>query len=197
MRACVLAVFAATLAACHSSYDIARERENRFVTAMMADDLPGMNAEVSAGLDLRAPMLDDRGRTPLMFAAYMGRTKSVKYLLGVIGGSELDRMDGAGETALMIACRRGSSEAGNRDQAAIVRELLAHGADPNKHGETRTALMKAADAGSRELVEVLLAAKADPRAERPGGKTAAYFSEASDLKDPAITALLRAAEGRL
>jgi ankyrin repeat protein len=197
MRACLFVVLAASLAACQSSDDAARERENRFVTALMANDISGMNAEVRAGLDLRAPLNDGRGRTPLMFAAYMGREKSVAHLAGVIGASDLDRMDNAGETALMLACRRGSSEAANRDHAAVVRELLSRGADPNKHGQTRTALMLAADAGNRELVKILLAAKADPRATRPGGKTAAYFSEASDLKDPAITALLRAAERRL
>lgn len=122
---------------------------------------------------------DDRGNTPLIQAAFyldaaaldlflvrgadanaanragatalmrgVGELNKVRALLK--GGARVDAKSTAGHTALMIACR-------GHGAAAVVKELLAHGADlhaTNPMGAN--ALTAAAETGDAEVVRLLL-----------------------------------------
>jgi len=198
-------VLAAALAGCDSngvSAGVARKPQifytaeeiqqmNRLAMAIVHQNLPAIDAEILGGSDPKDLNTLD-GQTPLMFAAQMGMPKSVAH---VIGRSDVNQLSATGETALIVACANATSPDAIRDRMAVVRELLSHGADPNKRADVRSALMNAAASGSLEMVQALLTAKADPRATR-AGRTAAWFSEKSVWQNPEVTALLKSAEGR-
>jgi hypothetical protein len=62
---------------------------------------------------------------------------------------------------------------------AVVKILLAHGANPNVSNGTNTALMLAARDGSMEIVQALLTAGADLNATNRGGDSALTWTESS------------------
>jgi len=101
---------------------------------------------------------DERGITPLMWAARSGRVGSIEAL--VQGGAQLDRRDTHvnGWTPLMHAIHKG--------QAAAVKRLLELGADPGLPAwNGLTPLIMAAGEGDLDLVRELLDRGADPCAE--------------------------------
>ena len=78
-----------------------------------------------------------------------------------------------GETALIGATFKGHLD--------IVKELLAHKADPNiKRNDGMTALIFAAQEGHLDIVKELLAHKADPNIQRNDGATALIFAAEKD-----------------
>lgn len=82
--------------------------------AAMADVLIRMGADIEAR--------DDRGRTPLMAAIESGNRRMTEFLLKTGANPDARNTRADGETALMIAARKG-----NHDGAEM---LLAHKADP-------------------------------------------------------------------
>jgi len=123
---------------------------------------------VGKGADVNAT--DQKGHTPLIFAATNGHTPVVKFLVGA--GSQLDSTDGSGQTALMYACKRSFNET-----AAF---LIDSGADVNVQSKkTRvTALMLAAVWNNVELTEMLLKSGADPNLTDLMGRTAKALAKA-------------------
>ena len=97
----------------------------------------------------------------------------------------VDARDANGETPLIL-----SSEAGD---ASAVRDLLARGADPNAQSLTSwNALHGAAEAGSVECVELLVAAGARTDARAKSGMTPAEIARKYG-RDEAAAALARLA----
>ncbi len=121
-----------------------------------------------AGAD--ANITDKRGTTALLHAMGPGGTvANINALLA--GGADVNLGNEAGETPLLIAV--------DWDWLAMVKRLLAKGADPNKAtikaknvssiGETP--LMNAAELGRVEILRLLLKSGANPRARNAEGKT--------------------------
>lgn len=111
--------------------------------------------------------------TVLMEAAQQGDLPMVYALLAA--GAEIDHQSSIGLTPLMCAAETsGTRKAGC---LAIIKVLLAAGADPNRQakedlGYGMTALIKAASGGCLEIVEALLAHGADPNTKDYIGMTA-------------------------
>ncbi len=105
--------------------------------------------------------------SPLLAAVTQDDEQMAAFLID--RGAPVDeRMDSVGETALMEAAMSGLP--------AAARLLVERGADVNaRNGEGLTPLMfavGAADRGTTEIVEILLAAGADPHAEDASGTSA-------------------------
>lgn len=99
---------------------------------------------------------DERGNTPLIYAANVGSVEAVKLLLGA--GAQANAKGADGGTALIGAARGGHKE--------VADALLAAGADPKVKDESKTtALHLAAAMGSKEIAEALIKAGADVNAE--------------------------------
>lgn len=121
---------------------------------------------VKAGADVRAA--SRYGVTPLSLACTNGNAAMVELLLaaGADAGAPLP----GGETPLMTASRSGS--------VAAVRALLARGAAVDARDERRgqTALIWAAAEGHADVVQALIAAKADVNQRLPSGFTPLLFA---------------------
>lgn len=92
------------------------------------------------------------GDTPLMYAAYWGKTVYTKTLLEY--GADPNAEDADGYTALHLAAAKGHT--------LTVRILLQNGADPDKTTRNgMTPLMLAAKGGHEETVRLLIAYGAD------------------------------------
>ncbi|WP_019631506.1 ankyrin repeat domain-containing protein [Actinomadura atramentaria] len=89
--------------------------------AALEDDVPRLRERLAAGVD---PSLPDRaGWTPLHFAAQDGSVEAVTALLAA--GAQVDAVNERGQTPLWLAVMN----SGSAPDGAIVRLLLAHGAD--------------------------------------------------------------------
>ncbi len=109
-------------------------------------------------------------RSPLHVAADEGNHARVERLLAA--GAELDAGDDDADTALHLAARAGESAS----HLAIVADLLAAGADPDKaNSDGERPLLSAA--GSKAFTAALLAGGADPDATDPDGDTALHRVE--------------------
>lgn len=120
--------------------------------------------------------------------------------MALTGREDVNFADRAGFTPLMNAVALGD--------VALVRSLLAKGADPNavtgnKFGTVKngsidlgafTALMFAATYGPVEIVDALLNAGAKIDAKDIRGMTPIYFAMSSDRQDPAVIRRLLAAK---
>ena len=105
---------------------------------------------------------DDRGRTPLMVAAYCGNEEIVELLFGY--GAAVEARDGNGYTALIIAADKGKEK--------IVELLLGHSAAVDvKNRLGSSALMRASSNGHKDVVGALLAKGADVDSKDSQGRT--------------------------
>ncbi|HVS14564.1 MAG TPA: ankyrin repeat domain-containing protein [Thermoanaerobaculia bacterium] len=132
----------------------------------------------------------DRQRVPLHLATWGDDAAMASFLLD--RGAAVDERshtgDGAlGETGLMMAVADGL--------VTVTRLLISRGADVNaRDAEGFTPLMLAAgaaDRGSSEILDALLAAGADPSVESQGGQTALSIAQWLS-RDAGIAALERA-----
>lgn len=135
-----------------------KKLSRRLFVATLSSDTAGVRAALRAGAD---PEAGDRdGTTPLHLASVNGEAGIVRLLL-IAGAAPDTESGGLGSegTPLCAAACWGYTE--------TVRELLAHGADPNlreDHGTGRTPLDWATNGPHPETVAVLVAAGAASRA---------------------------------
>lgn len=124
----------------------------------------GSSLQVAAQLLLGADIdrRDERGMTPLMWAAWERHPEIVRQLLD--RGADPNQKGDDGETALMKAAFRGN--------LPIVTALLQRKASVNESDDDgETALLLAAAEGHVSIVQVLRGYNADPRAATHGGWT--------------------------
>ena len=135
-KACVLALFA--MAA------LAQDPE-KFYSAIRDNNLPQLKALFDQKAS--ANVADNRGITPLMYAAEVGSAEAMRVLID--RGAEVNTQNAFGSTALMWSVA----------DPIKVRLLLDHGADVNTSARSgRTALIIAGfTAPSAEVVRLLLA----------------------------------------
>ena len=110
------------------------------------------------------------GFTPLHLACFFGHAHIVARLI-----DHHADVDAVAENPSQV---RPLHSAAARNDAALVRQLLASGADPNvaQHGGW-TALHSAAKHGNAEMVQVLLQYNADPHQAAEDGTTARQMTE--------------------
>ena len=161
MRSVALCLLAVTALAAGTSSD-------DYYRAIRANDLTLLESLVTKG-DVN--IKDRHGATPLMYAAAVGSVDTVKALLAK--GADAKAKNAFDATALMWGV-------GNLEK---VRLLVDAGADVNarsKQGMTPL-LIAANNAGSAEIVRLLLAKGADPKATAEGGTTLLAAATANDL----------------
>lgn len=138
-KACVLATIAVAAMAATA------EDTEKFYSAIRENNL----SQLKALLDQKgiASVADDRGITPLMYAAETGSVDAMRLLID--RGADVNAQNAFGSTALMWSA----------SDPAKVRLLLGHGADVNIVARSgRTALIVAAFTNpSAEIVRLLLA----------------------------------------
>ncbi len=139
---------------------------------------------IEIGADINKPVTgvtaspSGAGWTPLMIAAAQGHPETVSALIK--GGANVNATNTLGRTALMFASSNGFT--------AIVKDLLAHRADPNivpKDDTGWTALIAAAHKGHVDVIRVLLDHGVDATIKDKEGKTALVWAEAQGHADAA------------
>jgi len=141
---------------------------------ILAGNIDKVRTLLQGGADCNA--LNDEGATALMLAAGAGNLKMVVLLIE--SGANVNAADALGWTALMKSVFNHEL---NRGFPEIANALIAAGADiETRIGYAVRPLMLAAGYGEAGVVEVLLAAGADVRAENEGGRTARMMAEAKD-----------------
>ncbi len=130
----------------------------------------GLRKLIEAGADAKARD-SDSGRTTLMLAALGKTIGTIKILLD--NGVSVNAEDKYGNTALMNTVMNRRLE--------IVELLLKSGADPNQltyysPGKCQTALMRAGSADGINIIQVLIANKADVNLACQDGETALLFA---------------------
>jgi len=121
----------------------AKGPDDRFYEAIRNNDLKSLCALLKT-LDVNSR--DPHGTTPLMYAAALGNTESMKVLLRA--GADVNARNAFDATALMWCI----------NQTQMVRLLMAKGADVNARSTMgRTPLLLAASYGNAEVLKLLLA----------------------------------------
>lgn len=161
LTVCCVCTFAAVSSAEYSVTDIveaARRGDGHAVHKLIELDPDLVNAR------------DDRGDTPLHWAAIRGHWRIVAEL--VLAGAPVNATGADGGTPLHWAC--------HHDRADMVGLLLDAGADPNLPDQWgRTPLHVAARRGCGEVAELLIQRGADPNSRTNEGRTplhVAYLS---------------------
>jgi ankyrin repeat protein len=138
------------------------------------------------GREEQGSIADDLGRSALWWAARNGDLERVRQLLS----ADVDAADVDGETPLHAAVRSGD--------AAVVSELIARGADPDRDALYGvTPLLLAASRGRTEIGETLLRAGADPNRRDHFGRTALHAAATRGDLQLAQALLRRGAQPQL
>ncbi len=137
-----------------------------FWEAALNGDMEGVNSMLKLGMDVN--VVDEDGRTALMFAGYNGHTEIAKILIG--RGAKVDAMDSSHRTALLFAATGPFPE--------TVKFLLDKKSNPNvvDNGEHFSPLMHAAAEGNLDIVKILLEYGADLYLKDVDGDTAESFA---------------------
>lgn len=111
---------------------------------------------------------EKNGNSALMLASFNGHTEAIKILLDA--GADVNLRDAQGRTPLMFAA--------SGPYPAAVRLLIERGADLHAvdTADRFNALMFAAAEGLSPVVDILLAAGADPKVKDKDNDTAANFA---------------------
>ena len=156
----------------------AKLREIAFQAARDGD-VKTLSAYFEAGLP--AEIVNDRGDTLLILAAYHTHPEAVKVLLDQ-EKTPIEAKNKMGFTALTGAAYRGN--------LPIVKQLAAKGAKlDSANARGQTPLMYAAMFGRAEVVAYLIEKKADLNAKDSEGRTALELAKAQDRKE--VVALLK------
>eukprot|EP00903_Cladosiphon_okamuranus_P018105 g16662.t1 len=162
----------------------ARDNEGNTPLLMAATKDRGVAVEtlVAAGADLHLGFFSN-GWTPLHSTAAWGNEKMVAKLLSL--GADKNARDDEGNTPLMTAVEAGGGVAEARGQLAVVKTLLAAGADFSMHNtnEGCTALHFAAYFGHGDIVAILLSSGADKHALDSDGTTPLMWAAGSNRLD--------------
>jgi ankyrin repeat protein len=138
------------------------------------DDFRIAQLMLDAGTDVNLAAVN--GITPLMAAAYSGRTEIVAQLLAK--GADVNAVDRLMKNAMTYAAGEGRTE--------VVKLFIAKGVNPNTLYEHElTALMWAAGGGHAETVRALLDAGANTGLKDDRGKTAADIARELKFEDVA------------
>jgi ankyrin repeat protein len=138
------------------------------------DDLRIAQLMLDAGTDVNLAAVN--GITPLMAAAYSGRTEIAAQLLAK--GARVDAVDRLMKNAMIYAAGEGRTE--------VVKLFVGRGVNPNALYEHElTALMWAAGGGHGETVRLLLDAGAKTDLKDDRGKTAADIARELNFEDVA------------
>jgi uncharacterized protein len=192
----MLKACAAIAAASAFSFAHAGSYEDFFV-AIRNDNASNLAGLLARGFDPNTR--DEKGRPGLAIALQERSTKTAKLLLGQ-PGIDVDALNQAGESPLMIAALKGDLAgaqgllergakvnqpgwsalhyAASGPEPKVVRLLVERGAaiDAASPNDT-TPLMMAAQYGSEESVDLLLARGADPARRNQKGLAAADFAK--------------------
>lgn len=180
------------LVAVWSSLVAAQGSASRLYDAIRTNDLARLQAMVHSAAD--ANTKDDGGKTPLMYAAAVGSIDAVKFLIDK--GADVNAQNDSGLTALMLAATdlpkvrllvdRGANvnattklgrtalflAAMSDDSAAIVRLLVAKGADVKARDMFKNTMLNAAAAGNdTETIRLVIDAGVDVNAAATTGLT--------------------------
>ena len=131
----------------------------QFAVRVEAGDIRQVNQWLEAGLP--TDFLADRIGTGLMIAAWEGNIPMMEAF--VTRGADVNKLNAAGEQALLHAAWRGNLEA--------VKWLLGHGAKINREPLQWTALHYAVFAGHSQLAQYLLERGADINARSTNGSS--------------------------
>ncbi len=142
--------------------------------AVLTDDFESIRQHIKAGSDIN--MLESsRASTPLITAAFPGKTKAAKMLIDA--GADLNYQNADGSTALHTAAVFGKTE--------TAKILIDAGIDLKiQNNDGSTALHSAAFFGRTEIVKALLEKGADKTLENKWGSTTLETVEGSfeDMK---------------
>jgi uncharacterized protein len=141
-------------------------------SAVVTDNFEAIRQHIQAGSDLN--MLEpSRASTPLISAAFLGKTEAARMLIDA--GADLNYQNADGSTALQTAAAFGRTE--------VAGILIDAGIDLNRqNNEGSTALHTAAFLCREEIVEALLAKGADKTVKNKMGQTA-YDTVAAPFED--------------
>ncbi|MGB6121019.1 MAG: ankyrin repeat domain-containing protein [Bacteroidota bacterium] len=130
-------------------------------SAVVTDDLEAIRQHIEAGSDINV-LEPSRASTPLITAAFLGKTEAAKILIDA--GADLNYQNVDGSTALHTAAAFGKTE--------VAKILIDAGTDLNlQNNEGSTALHTAAFFCRVEIVEALLEKGADKTIENKTGQT--------------------------
>lgn len=153
-----------------------------FFRAINVDNADAVSRMLAAGLDPN--QLDTYGQPALIVALQGESTKAAKVLMDA-KGIDIDVLNHAGETPLMMAALKGEAE--------LATALVAHGAAIQKKGWSP--LHYAATGGNADIVKLLLAKGAKLEARSPNGPTPLMMA-ARYANEGAVDALLAAGADR-
>lgn len=122
------------------------------INAVSRSDLAALRSVIASGFDLNfrygrvSPQFDGNGKTLLLVAVYIRKTKEVQLLLNE--GADVNAQDNAGNTALSLAAENNDVE--------LVKVLLAAHPNPNLRASNGlSAAEAAAILGYRQCLEIL------------------------------------------
>ncbi len=160
-----LAATASTSALTGTAYARPDQIGQQIKTALLGEDRDGLRRLFKASPDLVNAHLPEQNSPPLLIAVRIGQRDIVEALLAV-PGIHVDARDSEHRNAVHAAC-----EAGN---LALVRLLVAHGANLHTHCKKSTPLIAACISFNPEVLGYVL--KKTPRQlidfRAPGGNTA-------------------------
>ena len=158
-------------------------RQRAFYAAVLNKRLLEMELLIGLGACVSSPDLENKGYTPLMYAAQLGHVEGVATLLAAEASVDAQAKDG--RTALMIASQHGHISA--------VRALLDAGAAVGiTKANGRTAVMMASQNGHVMVIRALLEARALVATQDGGFGRTALMLASKNGHVPAIQELLRA-----
>ncbi len=158
-RAAVRGLFAgALIAACAFAQPVWAASVDSLIKAVKFDDVSEVRKQLAQGAD---PNTVDNTGAPLLVIAAREKSDKVGQLLADNPNTDLEKLDSAGENAMMIAALNGD--------ATFVNLLIAKDAEVNKKGWTP--LHYAATNGHDDIVKILLDHSAYIDAGSPNGTT--------------------------
>nr|WP_240702312.1 ankyrin repeat domain-containing protein [Trinickia terrae] len=128
------------------------------IKAVKFDDVKEVNKQLANGMD---PNMTDKDGTPILVIAAREKSDQVAAALAANPKTDLEKLDAAGENAMMLAALNGDAD--------LVKLLIGKDAEVNKKGWTP--LHYAAANGQDEVAQLLIDHSAYIDAGSPNGTT--------------------------